>query len=238
MQLLSASAATHDSTARLASSMAKLLFTATGSPHGKLNKMTFKQAFILLATLLTLAIPTLATAQSQTRGKASYYSKNLHGRRTSSGERYHKDSLTCAHRTLPFGTLLKVTNQKNGKQVTVKVTDRGPFAPGRVVDLSFAAARELGMIGMGVAPVSVEQIDARALIEDAPGMAQNCVLPPIKYIDPATGQFYTMKEWKNRAEEARQKRLAEEKKRNQPHYRILDGKSTAKNETHKNNNIN
>jgi len=97
-------------------------------------------------------------AQTQ-RGKASYYAKKFIGRKTASGERLHQDSLTCAHRTYPFGTMLRVTNPSNGKQVIVRVTDRGPYVKGRIVDLSIRAARELGIISRGIAPVIVEKLD-------------------------------------------------------------------------------
>ena len=103
-----------------------------------------------------LAICNVA-AQTQ-RGKASYYSKRATGARTSSGERIHHDSLTCAHRTHPFGTLLRVTNEANGKEVVVRVTDRGPFGHGRIIDLSHAAARKLGILSKGVAVVKVEPV--------------------------------------------------------------------------------
>ena len=98
-------------------------------------------------------------SQTPQKGKASYYSKKATGARTSSGERLHHDSLTCAHRTHPFGTMLKVTNPKNGKSVVVKVTDRGPFGRGRIIDLSWRAAKELGMLAQGVAMVLVEVAD-------------------------------------------------------------------------------
>lgn len=94
-------------------------------------------------------------AQSQ-KGKASYYSKRMTGARTSSGERLHHDSLTCAHRTYPFGTLLKVTNLGNGREVIVRVTDRGPHGRGRIIDLSWGAAKALGILAQGVAMVRVE----------------------------------------------------------------------------------
>ena len=81
----------------------------------------------------------LLNAQSVQTGKASYYAKKFTGRRTASGERLHHDSLTCAHRTYPFGTLLKVTNPANGKVVIVRVTDRGPYVKGRIIDLSVRA---------------------------------------------------------------------------------------------------
>lgn len=98
------------------------------------------------------------TALAQTeRGKASYYSKSWSGRKTADGSRLHHDSLTCAHKTYPFGTLLKVTNPANGLSVIVKVTDRGPYVKGRIVDLSVRAAKELGMLSQGIAPVIVER---------------------------------------------------------------------------------
>ena len=81
------------------------------------------------------------------------------GRKTASGERLHHDSLTCAHRTYPFGTQLKVTNPANGKSVIVRVTDRGPYVKGRIIDLSVKAAKELGIIAQGIAPVVVELWD-------------------------------------------------------------------------------
>lgn len=95
-------------------------------------------------------------SQSQ-RGTASYYSKSWTGRKTANGERLHHDSLTCAHKTYPFGTLLKVTNPANGLSVIVKVTDRGPYVRGRIVDLSVRAAKELGILAQGIAPVIVER---------------------------------------------------------------------------------
>ena len=113
---------------------------------------------IAITTLTLLFSYTPLEAQTQ-RGVASYYSKNWTGRRTANGERLHHDSLTCAHKTYPFGTLLKVTNPANGLSVIVKVTDRGPYARGRVVDLSVRAAKELGIISQGIAPVIVERYD-------------------------------------------------------------------------------
>ena len=95
-------------------------------------------------------------AQTQ-RGKATFYSKRATGARTASGDRLHHDSLTCAHRTYPFGTLLKVTNLSNNKSVVVKVTDRGPFARGRIIDLSWRAAKELDILAKGVCTVRVER---------------------------------------------------------------------------------
>jgi len=86
-------------------------------------------------------------------GVASYYSNALHGRPTASGERYDRGDLTAAHRSLAFGTCLVVVNAENGRSVRVRVNDRGPYAKERLIDVSFAAARELGMLHRGVARV-------------------------------------------------------------------------------------
>ena len=111
---------------------------------------------IVLTTLTLLLSFTSLQAQEQ-RGEASFYSKKWTGRKTANGERLHHDSLTCAHKTYPFGTLLKVTNPANGLSVIVKVTDRGPYVKGRVVDLSVRAAKEIGIFSQGIAPVIVER---------------------------------------------------------------------------------
>ena len=102
----------------------------------------------------------LLCAQTQ-KGKASYYSKRMTGARTSSGERLHHDSLTCAHRTHPFGTMLRVTNLNNGREVVVRVTDRGPHGRGRIIDLSWAAAKALDILDHGVVMVRVEVVSGQ-----------------------------------------------------------------------------
>jgi rare lipoprotein A len=89
------------------------------------------------------------------RGMASFYNE---AQRTASGERFNKNAMTAAHRTLPLGTYVRVTNTKNGRSVTVRINDRGPYGHGRIIDLSEAAARQLHMIDAGVAPVTVEVI--------------------------------------------------------------------------------
>lgn len=114
---------------------------------------------VICALLLTFCL-SAATATGQTRevfeGEASYYSTAMHGHKMSSGERYDKNGYTCAHLTLPFGTMLKVTNLSNGKTTQVRVADRGPHGRGRVIDLSTAAARDLGMLRAGLAHVRCE----------------------------------------------------------------------------------
>ena len=90
------------------------------------------------------------------RGVASYYGKELAGNRTASGERFDPNGLTAAHRSLPLGTKLRITNLSNGEDVIVRVNDRGPFAKSRLIDLSFGAARDIGMVRTGTARVTVE----------------------------------------------------------------------------------
>jgi rare lipoprotein A len=89
-------------------------------------------------------------------GVASWYGPGFHGRKTASGERYDQNDLTAAHRKLPLGSEVKVTNLENGRSITVEINDRGPYAKGRVLDLSKAAARELGMVENGLAKVRIE----------------------------------------------------------------------------------
>jgi rare lipoprotein A len=96
-------------------------------------------------------------------GRASFYAKKFHGRRTTNGERYHNEKLTAAHRTLPFGTLVRVTNVRNGRSVVVRVNDRGPFVKDRLIDVSQAAAHELGMVAAGTAPVKVEVVGSSSV---------------------------------------------------------------------------
>jgi len=91
-------------------------------------------------------------------GMASFYGAEFHGKKTASGETYDMWDYTCAHRTLPFGTRLRVTNLKNKISVIVRVNDRGPFAKGRIIDLSLAAAKKLNMLKDGVVKVKVEKI--------------------------------------------------------------------------------
>lgn len=100
-------------------------------------------------------VPAPANQQVMT-GQASYYAHKYHGRQTASGETYNMHGMTAAHRDLPFGAMLRVTNLQNGNAVVVRVNDRGPFKPGRIVDVSLAAAERLGLIFNGTADVQVE----------------------------------------------------------------------------------
>lgn len=95
-------------------------------------------------------------------GVASYYAKTLDGWRTANGERYDSQALTAAHRTLPFGSQVRVTNLDNGRSVVVRINDRGPHVENRVIDLSYAAARKLQFLHEGTARVSLEVLDRPA----------------------------------------------------------------------------
>lgn len=101
-------------------------------------------------------------ARELERGHASWYGGQFHGRRTASGENYDKYALTAAHKTLPFGTIVRVRSLKLGREVDVRINDRGPFSPGRVIDVSEAAAEALGLMGTGSAEVSLVNVSASA----------------------------------------------------------------------------
>jgi rare lipoprotein A len=105
--------------------------------------------------------PAVAPAAGM-EGLAAYYSRRLDGRQTASGEVFDQTKLTAAHPTLPFGTMVKVTNTRNNRSVVVRINDRGPKHAGRVIDLSRAAASKLGMLRSGLAPVKLE------VVKDAP----------------------------------------------------------------------
>lgn len=102
--------------------------------------------------------PAEPEAQSLGSGVASYYGKRFHGRRTANGERFDMNGLTAAHKTLPFGSKVRVTNRRNGRSVIVRINDRGPFVRGRTIDLSRRAAEQIGMISSGHAGVELELV--------------------------------------------------------------------------------
>ncbi|WP_310622097.1 septal ring lytic transglycosylase RlpA family protein [Flexibacterium corallicola] len=114
-------------------------------------------ALLLGGLLFTVVLGSILTAQdaqaaSTQKGRASWYALTSI---TASGERMNPNALTAAHRSLPFGTKVKVTNRSNGKSVTVRINDRGPFIKGRIIDLSKAAAKEIGIISAGVGSVEL-----------------------------------------------------------------------------------
>ena len=115
-------------------------------------------------------------------GDASWYGTKFHGRRTSSGEPYDMYAMTAAHKTLPLPSYVEVSNLNNGRKVIVRVNDRGPFHDGRIIDLSYAAAVKLGMLGKGTTRVEVRAIDPRA---PAAGPAQSTPPPAQAFIPPS-----------------------------------------------------
>ena len=126
-------------------------------PRLSLVLVVLALATVGCATARRTSAPEGAGPEPGTRidGMASWYGQQHQGRPTASGEAFDMHKLTAAHRTLPFGTRLRVTNVENGKSVVVRVNDRGPHVPGRVLDLSFRAAQTLGMTGAGVTRVEV-----------------------------------------------------------------------------------
>ncbi|WP_342597053.1 septal ring lytic transglycosylase RlpA family protein [Cyanobacterium aponinum UTEX 3222] len=116
-----------------------------GQPKVVAKKQTQKATFAGVKNLRKAA-----------QGIASWYGPGFHGRKTASGERFNQNALTAAHRSLPFGTRVKVTNLNNGRSVVVRINDRGPFTRGRIVDLSAGAARVIGLKNSGVAPVRIQ----------------------------------------------------------------------------------
>ncbi|MGG2395869.1 septal ring lytic transglycosylase RlpA family protein [Pseudomonas sp. SH1-B] len=118
------------------------------------------QTCALLGALALLGgCSTFGGGGSSETGKASYYAQAHHGKRTASGERFDQNALTAAHRTLPFGTRVRVTNLNNERSVVLRINDRGPFVRGRVIDVSRAAAERLDMLRAGVVPVRIEPLD-------------------------------------------------------------------------------
>lgn len=153
--------------------------------------------FIRLAICLAACIflqpawadPTSEKSPKTIKGKASWY--DAHGRFTANGERFHKDSLTCAHRTFPFGTRLKVKNIKNGREVIVRVTDRGPFGGKYCIDISIAAARILGIVRLGFAEVEITEYNENII----PLKPKPAKIPELEFGTVNVGKDYSP-EWK------------------------------------------
>jgi rare lipoprotein A len=110
--------------------------------------------------------PTLYSTVSTQHGKASYYAGRWIGRKTANGEIYRAADVTAAHKTLPFNTMVRVTNQRNGKSVIVRINNRGPYIRGRIIDLSWEAAKAIDMVKAGVVPVKVEVLREISVMTD------------------------------------------------------------------------
>jgi rare lipoprotein A len=115
---------------------------------------------LLLLSLLAFTC-TIYSQETTIKGKVSYYANKFHGRKTASGKRFDNTKLTCAHKTLPFGTLLKIINPIDGRFVIVEVIDRGPYIKKRVVDLSRSAFLKIGSLEKGILNVEIEKIDRK-----------------------------------------------------------------------------
>jgi len=105
------------------------------------------------------------TGSTELQGIASYYADQFHGRTTANGETFDMNALTAAHRSFPFGTILRVTNVENGKSVVVRVNDRGPFVEGRIIDLSLGAAKAVDIIGRGTAQVIIDVLELGPVLQ-------------------------------------------------------------------------
>lgn len=146
--------------------------------------------FLLFLLLLVWSTALFAQGDIETVGMASFYANKFEGRRTSSGEIFHQRKFTCAHRTLPFGTQLLVTNLANQKSVVVTVNDRGPYGKGRVVDLTTAAAKELDFIKDGTTRVQLEILIAPADGDTVLHLADSAtVVYKIEQADSLAGHF-------------------------------------------------
>jgi rare lipoprotein A len=122
------------------------------------NEPLIKSANLPYSVLGMSFRPDTSNTPYRAKGIASWYGKQFHGRRTTSGERYDMFAMTAAHPTLPIPSYVRVTNLKNGKTVVVRINDRGPFHKGRILDLSYAAAHKLGFAGLGKARVMIERV--------------------------------------------------------------------------------
>ncbi|MBW2018699.1 MAG: septal ring lytic transglycosylase RlpA family protein [Deltaproteobacteria bacterium] len=132
----------------------------------------------------------------QERGIASWYGKPFHGRKTSSGEIYNMYAKTAAHKTLPLGTYVRVYNLRNGKTVDVRINDRGPFVRGRIIDLSYAAAQQIGLVGPGTAPVKIVALGSvkKTVVG---GKVQSTLVPGNYYVGDFTIQVGAFKDKEN-----------------------------------------
>ncbi|MFN0212633.1 MAG: septal ring lytic transglycosylase RlpA family protein [Saprospiraceae bacterium] len=155
-----------------------------------------RQTFFTFIALFATSFLTSFVNQKEEYGKAGYYADSLHGRKTASGEKYDKFEFTCAHKTLPFGTKVRVTRLDNKKSVIVRVNDRGPFVEGYVTDISRAAAEEIGLIKIGVTRVKLEVLQTIARVAaEADGntnaIANKGIYRPAQYntvLQPVSGK--------------------------------------------------
>jgi rare lipoprotein A (peptidoglycan hydrolase) len=136
---------------------------AAANPPSALGAIKARLPWLLVAWPLLMPLPAQAA-----EGVASFYGKGFHGRKTANGERFNQNAMTAAHKTLPFGTRVRVTHVRSGRSVVVRINDRGPFIKGRSIDLSRGAAARIGMVQTGVARVRMEILGKGARTEAVP----------------------------------------------------------------------
>ncbi len=130
------------------------------------------------------------------RGKASWYGRDFHGKKTANGETYNMYAMTAAHKTLPFGTYVSVRNLTNSRKIKVRINDRGPFARGRIIDLSYTAAKKLEIVGPGTGNVEIVALEA-IVRSKAPEGADQSYVSANYYQGNFTVQIAAFSEWKN-----------------------------------------
>lgn len=153
-----------------------------------MNSLSFKHFFVSLALLFTVA-PLFAA--SPEFGKATYYNDKYHGKKTASGELYDRDKYTCAHRKLKFGTIVRVTRIDNQLSVEARVNDRGPYSEGFVIDLSYVAAEQIGLVKSGSANVKVEVVEPD--VTPSPATLKEIPAKPSGVSSGTTGQVEFVK---------------------------------------------
>lgn len=183
----------------------------------KLDTMKKFRTFLIMTCLAIFALS--ISAQHRQVGKATYYSKRAHGAMTASGERLHRDSFTCAHRTLPFGTMLKVKDLNSGKEVIVKVTDRGPYGRGRVIDLSYAAAKEIGLLQKGVSSVEITQWTDKGVIPYK--VNADVEIPQFEVASPDGEGYCLLSQWAEKKHQQAAKKLSAQAKAKKPSIRKI-----------------
>ncbi len=161
--------------------------------HSKYGNMPFYHVYGKRYDVMTSCV------KYRERGIASWYGSKFDTHRTSSGERYNMLGMTAAHKTLPLPTYVEVTNLKNGLKVIVKVNDRGPFASNRIIDLSYVAAKKLGMLGHGTAYVDVKSIDFETAAKRPYLFAKNNPAAPCKLIPARSGRYLQVGSFKNKS---------------------------------------
>jgi rare lipoprotein A len=130
--------------------------------------MSAKKFFLMLTLTFSISVSSMAQLGMESFGRASFYAESFYGQITSNGEKLTKVQFTAAHRTLPFGTMVEVTNLESGKQVIVRINDRGPFRKSRIIDLTVGPAKALGIMKDGLCKVKVRVVGMDGSVQLSP----------------------------------------------------------------------